>query len=140
MEVGPKSWATLCARIESSIVPDGSFMPQEALEMIQEWERLLKFLRIPTVVTSFQSMIPDPNEQLNLIRNRLAQETGNNLETDASDIPSIKEKLDDEEEASTGRKKPSLTTQQAVVATVRKILKQYTLFFQGNMRGSSKTD
>jgi hypothetical protein len=95
---------------------------------------LLKFVGVPSIAPTFQTLIAGYDIQLSAILGGLATATGG---TNASDIRNTNEKLDGDEE---DRKKSSMTHQELIVATTRKALKQYTLFFQGSARSSSKTD
>jgi hypothetical protein len=135
-EVCQKAWVQLCQMVGSSLTIEQS-SPKKSLEVVQDWERLLKLVGAPSVVATFQSLISDHATQLETIRERLSQAAAAETADDSvEDSQSKNEKIDDDDE----RKKTSMSHQQLAAATTRKMLKQYTLFFQGNVRGSSKTD
>lgn len=139
-EVCQKSWARLIQMVESSlVVAEQPSSPKEALDVVQDWERLLKLVGVPSIVATFQSLLSDHDTQLEAIRRSLSQtEAGTKDDSSIEDSRNKNEKLDDEDDDD--RKKSTMTHQQLVAATTRKVLKQYTLFFQGNAGGSSKTD
>lgn len=137
-EVCQKSWVHLCGLIQSSLDTTSSeSSPKQALEAVQDWERLLILVGIPSVVSTFQTLIDEHDTQLQAIRACLSQSANENNDSIEHDR-NKDEKLDDED--GDDRKKSSMSTHQLAVATARKTLKQYTLFFQGNARSSSKTD
>jgi hypothetical protein len=134
-EVSQKSWTHLCRLVQESLVdPNPSTSTKQSLDIVQDWEHLLKFVGVPSIAPTFQTLIADYDIQLSAILGGLATATGG---TNASDTRNTNEKLDGDEE---DRKKSSMTHQELIVATTRKALKQYTLFFQGSARSSSKTD
>lgn len=135
-EVCQKSWAFLCEMVRGSMGKgDGSLSAKQSLDIVLDWGRLLKMIAILSVAPVFQSLMTDFDVQLSAIQGDLT------LAKDASkttrDSRNTCEKMEDEDEE---RKKASMTQQELILATARKTLKEYTLFFQGNTRGSSKTD
>jgi hypothetical protein len=108
------------------------------LEVVRDWERLLKLAGVPSVVATFQSLVSDHDIQLQSIRSCIGQASVESNDSVAEHDRNKDEKLDDED--AEDRKKSSMSSQQLAVATARKTLKQYTLFFQGNAKSSSKTD
>jgi hypothetical protein len=140
-EVCQKSWTNLCTMVQAALLDShdsSTTSPQQSLDVVKEWERLLIFISIPSVAPTFQSLImTDCDDLLSGILGDLTMATGvPNAQTSNGRTPKEKRDGDDEEDP----KKSSMSHQELIVATTRKTLKQYTLFFQGNTRGSSKTD
>jgi len=98
--------------------------------VIQEWGRLLVLGSISSIATQFKSMvessllddisivISNQSEQLNERKSKSSNEDG---------------KVDDEKDDKPSRR-------QKIVSQAHKLLKEYKLFFQGTVVGSSKTD
>jgi hypothetical protein len=164
-EVCQKAWTQLCRIVQTSIlvVGDDSFPSssptttttpttttakdhppiQAALEVLSEWERLLALMVIPSMALSFSPSHWMDLQSLQEISTVVVRSTTTTTTTTPS-LPPPSETSECEEEEkptdSTEKKKPS--NHQMVVAKTRKLVKQYTLLFQGNdVRGtSSKTD
>jgi len=144
-EISQKSWTRLCRMVQESISLDSdpSTSAKQSLIVVQDWERLLKLITVPTLGSTFQGLITEHDIQLSSILGDVvraaaaAASTGSTGE--GSDRRNTNEKLDDDDDEE-DRKKSSLSHQELIIATIRKVHKQYTLFFQGNTRSSSKTD
>lgn len=144
MEVGQKAWVQLCQTVRE-VVLQAHMAPHTALEVLQDLERLLVLVSgTPSVRPIFQSLTTDDgSSQLQSIRTALDQvllemrEDHHDLRNQDGKLQVTKPQEEEEEEDG---KKASLSNPELVVATTRKLLKQYTLFFQGDGRASSKTD
>ena len=138
-EVCQKSWIKMCQIVEQYL-QDSANNPKEALAVLEDFERLLSFAAVPSIASAFGTLVD--SSQLRKISNLLpglSQQQQQQEKGEISDEVSVEQNIKDDSEEHDKKKSPS-SKQQIVVSKVRKLLKQYTLFFQGNVKGSFKTD
>lgn len=134
-EVCQKSWARLCQILGSSI-RESSKEPEIALEALQHWERLLSFLAVASMASTFAGLLDASQLEkvvnaVNLVtQEQLPREEETALEADLDST------VDDPDD----KLKNPRSKHQTILPRARKLFKQYTLFFQGNSAGSSKMD
>ena len=109
--------------------------PEKILGALHDFERLLILMSVPCIASSFvqlldSSHLQDITKALSLLSNESDEE---------AEIVKESEMNDDAEDPD-DKLKDSKGNHQQVVSMTRKLMKQYTLFFQGNTGGSSKTD
>eukprot|EP00980_Cylindrotheca_fusiformis_P007348 scaffold1525_cov142-Cylindrotheca_fusiformis.AAC.148 len=137
-EVCQKSWARLCQIVSNSIL-ESSKEPEKALSALDDWERLLSFVAVPSMVSTFVELL----DSLNLEQVAKALHTSQqHLSADEVDTETATAdaRLDDKMDDPDDKPKSSKSNHQIILSNTRKLIKQYTLFFQGNVGGSSKTD
>jgi hypothetical protein len=135
-EVCAKSWTRLCQIVETAL-RNSPKEPKEALAVLHDWERLLSLVGVPSVATVFVALVEEssPLQDIAGVLSELAQQQP---DEPSKTTPPEKDEYVSEDESD--KKKPPVSNWQLVVSKTRKLLKQYTLLFQGNVAGSSKTD
>mmetsp|Transcript_19278 Transcript_19278/g.40454 ORF Transcript_19278/g.40454 Transcript_19278/m.40454 type:complete len:337 (-) Transcript_19278:22-1032(-) len=142
-EVCRKAWARLCRLVVDAL--EGSGDETGAERVIREWGRLLVLVKIPFLATHFKSLVDsslltDISAALSIASSNNNSNSDNDNDNDsehnrlelASNEDSKKEDEKDKDD------KPS--RKQKIVSQAHKLWKEYKLFFQGTVVGSSKTD
>jgi len=137
LEVCQKSWTLLCQSIESCI-QNSAKDPETASDILDEWERLFAFVSFPSVTTTFLKLLEESNLQpiSKCLSTILLQKSEKKKEHEEASSSELEKNADDDPE---GKLKKPKSTHHLILSRTRKIIKQYTLFFQGKA-GSSKTD
>lgn len=110
-----------------------------AERVIREWGRLLVLVNISFIATHFKSLVDsslltDISTAISMVSSR--SEQNNNNEKNRIELVSNEDsKKEDENDKDD---KPS--RKQKIVSQAHKLWKEYKLFFQGTVVGSSKTD
>jgi hypothetical protein len=132
-EVSMKAWSHLCHLVHSTI-EDVSAIDDTAERTIQQWSRLLVFVRHPSISNDFKVLADSSYLQ--------------NIATALADLPKDEEatatisveKTENEDEKVRNEKVGKQSRRQRIVSNARKVLKEYKLYYQGTFSGSSKTD
>lgn len=151
-EVCRKAWTRLLHLVESSaqeLVESSEYSEESTrfkatIAVLDDWERLLEFLRIPSIgpAAAMLLMRDDVSTRLTTTSNLLSTLSSRHNEDENTADTTRKTNTKDGDAANddTNKKKTPASQQQLVLSRARKLLKQYTLFFQGNLVSSSKTD
>ncbi|CAJ1946244.1 unnamed protein product [Cylindrotheca closterium] len=132
LEVCQKAWTQLCQLVASSLQTADKDL-EAASEALDEWDRLFSFVSVHAVSPSFHQLLDESQIQsVAKVLSSIPQPEKPELE------PLVAEEAEGGTDPDDKRKKPK-STHHLVLSRARKIIKQYTLFFQGRA-GSSKTD
>ena len=132
-EVCEKAWARLCHIMVSSISEYSETKgPEKMLEALHDLEMLLSRMSVPSIAKAFVQLLDSSN--LQAITQALSL-----MPEEEMEVVKTSEIMKTEEDPDDKLKDPKANNIQ-VISTTRKLVKQYALFFQGNIGGSSKTD
>jgi hypothetical protein len=145
-EVCQKSWTRLCQIVESSMM-GSSKEPEKALEALHDWERFLSFMTVASMASTFVELLDSSHLQkivkaLSVSISQQQQQQQQHVQEEEKAEAAIDDSTDDTVQVDDpdGKLKSPKSNHQMIIARARKLIKQYTLIFQGNLAGSSKTD
>ncbi|KAL3945483.1 MAG: hypothetical protein SGBAC_000454 [Bacillariaceae sp.] len=130
-EVCQKAWTRLCQLVECTLKTSEKDL-ESASEALDEWERLFSFVSVMSISPSFHQLLDESQIQ------SVAKCLSSIPQPEKSESEVIEGELEGGGDPDDKRKKPK-STLHLVLSRARKIIKQYTLFFQGRA-ASSKTD
>lgn len=129
-EVCRKAWSQLCRSVMKALEKSDESDDAGVERVIQEWGRLLLFVSIPSISTDFKTLI-DASLLQDISAVIVAQSEHTNIKRPES--PNEDSKIDKDKDDKPSRK-------QTIISQAHKLLKEYKLFFQGTVLGSSKMD
>jgi len=129
-EVCQKAWARICQLVKQALNDLDTNDDARSEKVIEEWGRLLTLANIPFVADHFKSLVDKSllDDVSVVISDQLTHKNGERDKQSRDD-----NKDDDKEDDKPSRK-------QKIALEAHKLLKNYYLFFQGTVSGSSKTD
>jgi hypothetical protein len=136
-EVCQKSWTRLCQIVESSMT-GSSKEPEKALEALHDWERFLSFMTVASMASTFVELLD--SSHLQKIVKALSVISQQHVQEEEKAEAAIDGGTDGTVDDPDGKLKSPKSNHQMIIPRARKLIKQYTLIFQGNIAGSSKTD
>ena len=146
-----KAWARLCQLVEDSL-NDRATTPtsdDKTKKVLDQWERLLAFVRIPIISMKCQSII-DSSNHIEKIASTLSNLPKMEEDSEDSKTKTIKFKQEDNvtnynhdnesDEVIEGREKYSASNREVIHGQAHRLIKEYRTYIRGGTSASAKTD